>query len=85
MCKTLIDALAVAAVFLMDDGHNIRVFFPVAVGNLPGGILGAIVNDDDLHPVASGQQAVHTFFHIVLRVVAGNGYGQQFHITSSLF
>ena len=83
MLQALVDALAVAAVFLMDDPHNVREFPGVFVGDLPGVVLGAVVNNDDLHPVSPGQEALDALFHIVLRIVAGYCDRQKLHLSFS--
>ena len=79
VAQALVDALPMAAVFLMHDLYDIRVFLGKGVGNRAGIVLRAVVDDDDLHPVAAGQDALDAFFHVVLGVVAGNGNSQQLH------
>lgn len=63
----------------MDGPDYGGVRFRVAVGNLPGAVGGAVVDDDDFHPLTADEQAVDALFHIVLGVVAGYGDGQEFH------
>ena len=81
--QSLIDALTVAAVFLMNDPHNVREFPGIFVGDFSGVILGAVINNDDLHPVSPGQEALDALFHIVLRIVAGYCDRQKLHLSFS--
>ena len=79
MGKALVDALSVTAVFLVDHPDDLGIALGVAVGDGAGIILRAVINDNDLHAVTAGDQAFDTFFHIILRIIAGNRYSQQFH------
>ena len=81
--QSLIDALTVAAVFLMNDPHNVREFPGIFVGDFSGVILGAVINNDDLHPVSPGQEALDALLHIVLRIVAGYCDRQKLHLCFS--
>ena len=76
MPQSLVDALAVAAVFLMDHPDNTGIFVCIGIGDGTGVVPGTIINDDDLHPVSAGEQTVDTVLHIVLGIVAGNCDGQ---------
>ena len=60
------NALAVPAVFLVDHTHDVRIPRGDVVGDLAGAILGAVVDDEDLHPLPAGKQAFDAFFHVVL-------------------
>jgi hypothetical protein len=79
MTQALVDALTMAAVFLVDRPDDAGVLGGIAVSNGGGVILGAVVDNDDLHPLAAGEQTVDTLFHVVLGIVAGDGDGKQFH------
>ena len=83
VAQALIDAFAVPAVLLMDDPYDAGILRGVRVGDGAGIVFGAVVNDDDLHPVAAGEKAFDALVHVVLRIVAGHGNGQQFHTLSS--
>ena len=80
MAQTLVDALAVAAVGLVDDLDNVGVPGGVVVRDGAGVVLGAVVDDDDLHPLSAGEKAVDAAREIVLGVVAGYGDSQQLHV-----
>ena len=73
MFETLVDALAVAAVFLVDDPNDIGVLGGIGVGNGAGTVGGAVVNNDDLHAIPAGQQGIQTDMHIVCGIITGNG------------
>ena len=46
--EPLVDAFAVAAVFLMDHADGVGILSGVCVCNLPGAVGGAVVDNDDL-------------------------------------
>jgi hypothetical protein len=73
--KALINTLAVAAVLLMNDTDDVGILLCVIISDLTGTILGAVIDDNDLHTVSAGQKALYTFFHVLCRIVAGHGYG----------
>ena len=78
--QALIDALAVAAVFLMVYADGFGVAACPFIGDLPGFIVRAIVNDNDLHPGRPREQRSQAFFHVILRIVAGHRDGKGFLI-----
>ena len=51
----LVDARPVAAVFLVDHGDDVGILLGISISDFSGGILGAVVNDNDLHPVSPGE------------------------------
>ena len=73
--QALVDACAVAAVFLMNGGDDTGIGICIPVCDCPGGIRGAIVNHDDLNPAAAGKQALDALFHVSLRIITGDGDG----------
>lgn len=79
MAEALVDALSMAAVFLVDCGDDGWVFSGVPVGDFSRGVLGAVIDNHDLHPVSAGEKTVDAFFHVAFRIVAGNGDGKQLH------
>ena len=79
IADALIDALAVAAVLLMDDADDGGVLFGVGVGNFAGVVLGAVVDEDDLGILARGEQGFDAVIHIGSRVIARHGKGDEFH------
>ena len=81
MAQALVDALAVAAVFLVYGLDDRGVFCGVSVRDLAGAVLRAVVDDDDLDALAAREQAVEALFHVVLGVVAGHPDGQELHIS----
>ena len=79
IADALIDALAVAAVLLMDDADDVGVFFSVGIGDLAGVVLGAVIHKDDLGVLPRGEQSLNAMVHICGRVVARHGKGDEFH------
>ena len=75
----LVDALAVAAVLLVNGVAYSRISRLVLVGDLPRSVLRAVVNNDDLDVLAAFEYAVYAVAHIRLRVVARYGECNQFH------
>ena len=73
--QPLIDARAMAAVFLVYSGDDPGVGICIPICNCTGGICGAIVNHDDLNPAAAAKQALDALFHIILGIVARDGDG----------
>ena len=81
--ESLIDPLSVPAVGLMDHPDDPRMLRRQPVADGRGIILGAVVDQNDLDPVAAGEQSRHAFFHISGAVVAGNRKCDQFHVILS--
>ena len=79
VAHALVDALAMAAVLLMDDADDVRVLGGVLVGNAAGVVGGAVVHQDDLGFLAGGQQRLDAAVHVGGGIVAGHGKGDQFH------
>ena len=79
VADALIDALAVAAVLLMDDPHDVGVAGGELVCDFAGIVLGAIVHQNDLGVLPRGQQRLDAVGHIRGRVVARHGKGDEFH------
>ena len=79
IADALVDALAVAAVLLMNDADDGGVLFGVGVGNFAGVVLGAVVHKDDLGVLPRGEQGLDAVIHIGSRVVARHGKGNEFH------
>jgi len=79
IADALVDALAVAAVFLMDDADDGGVLFGVGIGDLAGVVLGAVIHKDDLGVLPCGEQGLDAMVHICGRVVARHGKGDKFH------
>ena len=71
---TLIDALSVTAVLLMDNLNDARIFFSIGVSDLARAILRAVVDNYDLDSLTANEQAVYALFHILCRIVTGHGY-----------
>ena len=61
---------AVAFVGLMDSLHDIGVFFLEIIRDRSGGVLGAVIDYDDLDPVASLDKPLDAIPHIGLGIVA---------------
>ena len=79
VADALIDALAVAAVLLMDGLDDGGVLCGVLVADGGGVILGGtIVHQDDLGLLPGGEQGLDAVAHICRRVVARDGEGDQF-------
>ena len=78
--QTGVDAGAVAAVFLVDDLDDVGILGGIAVADGTSIVLGAVVDDDDLHPLAAAEQGLDAFFHVVLRIITGHIKSKQFHI-----
>ena len=62
-----------------DDGG---VFFLVFVGDGTGIILGAVVDDDNLHILAAGKQGIHAVPEIILRIKTWDRKTDEFHSIS---
>ena len=77
--QTGVDAGAVTAVLLMDNADDARILCSIAVADLAGGVLRAVVDDNDLHPLAAAEQGLDALFHVVLGIVAGHGNSQKLH------
>ncbi len=77
--QPLIDARPVPAVFLVDGPDEVRVAGRPRVA-LGGGVVlgGAVVDEQDLRLRPGGQQRLDAVVHIVRRVVAGHGEGDEF-------
>jgi hypothetical protein len=58
----------------VDDPDDTGILLSIGIGNGTGAILGAIVNDDDLHLFSAHQEAVDTLLHIVLGIITRDGY-----------
>ena len=80
--QALVDAGAVTAVFLMDDPDDVGIFCGIFIADFPGIVPGAVVDDDDLHPVAALQEAFDTVAHVRLGIIARDCYSQKFHIVT---
>ena len=88
VADALIDALAVAAVLLMDGLNDGGVLCGVLVADGGGVILdGTIVHQNDLGLFTCAQQRFDAVTHIGCRVVAGHGKGDKFllHIINAPF
>ena len=78
VAQALVDALAVAAVLLVDGPDDVRVLRGVAVADGGGVVLGgAVVHQDDLNVLPAGEQGLDAVIHIGGGVVAGNGEGNE--------
>ena len=84
VADALVDALAMAAVLLVDHADDVGIFFGPGVGNGAGLVLGTIVHQDDLGFGPGGQQRFDAAVHIGRRVIAGHGECDQFHGCASL-
>ncbi len=72
---TRVDGSAMAPVLLVDSLNDGGVSALVLVRNLRGPVLhGTVVHDDDLHVLSAHQQRIHTFPHVVFRIIAWNRY-----------
>ena len=69
---TLVDALSVSAVLLVNDLNNGGIFCHVFVGNGTCCIGGTVVDNDDLHTFATNKKAIYTASHIGLRIITRN-------------
>ena len=79
VADALIDALAVAAVLLMDGLDDGGVLCGVLVADGGGVILdGTIVHQNDLGLLACAQQRFDAVTHIGCGIVAGHGKGDKF-------
>ena len=88
VADALIDALAVAAVLLMDGLDDSGVLCGVLVADGGGIILDrAVVHQNDLGLLACGQQRFDAVTHIGCGIVAGYGKGDKFllHIINAPF
>ena len=56
VADALVDTLAMATVFLVDDLDDVGVFFSIGIGNFAGVVLGAVIYKDDLGLLPGGQQ-----------------------------
>ena len=77
VAQSLVHALAVAAVGLVDHPDDVRMLLRVAVRDGAGLVRRAVVYQDDLHLVAAGEQGVNTVGHVRRRIVARDGKGKQ--------
>ena len=75
----LIDALAVAAVLLMDGLDNGGVLLGIFVADGGGLVLdGTVVHEDDLGLFSGGEQGLDAVTHISGRIIAGDCKCDQF-------
>ena len=51
-------------VWLVDGSYDSRIFLLISICNLCSSILGAVINYQNLHFLASWQKRLDTFFHI---------------------
>ena len=67
------------AVGLVYHPDHAGILCGIAVGDLAGAVAGAVVDDDDLHPVAAGEEGLDAAVHIAFGIVAWYRKGQVFH------
>ena len=78
VAQALIHALAVAAVGLVDGSDNAGILLGIPVADGRGVVLGgAVVHQDDLNVIPSGQKGLHTVIHIGRGIVAGYRKGNE--------
>ena len=83
IADALVDALAVAAVFLVDGPDDGGVFGGVFVADGGGFVLGGpVVHQDDLGILTGGEQGVDTVAHISRGVITGHGKSNELLIHS---
>ena len=72
-----VDGAAVPGVFLVDGAHDAGMLLLVVAGDGKRVVGGTVVDDEDLHLFAAGQQRIDAAAHIGGGVVAGNGEGNE--------
>ena len=79
VADTLVDPLAMATVFLVDDLDDVGVFFSIGIGNFAGVVLGAVIYKDDFGLLPGGQQRFYAAVHIGCGIITRYGKGDQLH------
>ena len=85
MALALIDAFAMAAIFLMDNPDNVGIFLLIAISDGAGVVRTAIIHQDDFRLFATVEQGLNAVVHICCGIVAWHRKGDQFQKESLLY